>query len=355
MPTIDEGQIFTSLLEFKKALRDWAIEKNFTPHILDSDSHRVRAGCRSSPDCPFRIRANYSEKRGNARVTTCDDVHNCVSTSEQLVSQTIKRPEAGKLKFLVEAVPKIIDMEEPITTTIIIEAVKRKYGQNLPLRQAQKVKRALGCKPHGPCRECRRMGHSKKTCPQLYPGGVNPNPTPRGEPLNLDANLHDGGMQVDSNNGVQADSNSENRLRTEHRCTRCFQPGHTRNHCPLEALSATSVDGGGVPHEGRGLPTNHLVGQAPDEVSIDPNLRSSTQRAGRGTVQSQASSNVAQATDTHSNSNQTSMLHHEQPTRTNQDTRLEAARLMQQAARLMQEAARLNAEAAKLTLSAANS
>ncbi|MCJ1423462.1 hypothetical protein MMC29_001345 [Sticta canariensis] len=353
MPAIDEGQIFTSLLDFKKALRDWAIEKNFTPHILDSDSHRVRAGCRSSPDCPFRIRANYSEKRGNARVTTCDDVHNCVSTSEQLVSQTIKRPEAGKLKFLVEAVPKIIDMEEPITTTIIIEAVKRKYGQNLPLRQAQKVKRALGCKPHGPCRECRRMGHSKKTCPQLYPGGVNPNPTPRGEPVNLDANLRDGGMQVDSNNGVQADSNGENRLRTEHRCTRCFQPGHTRNHCPLEAVPAPSADGAGVPHEGRGLPTNHLVGQPPDEVSIDPNLRSSTQRAGRGTVQSQASSTAAQATDTHSN--QTSMLHHEQPTRTNQDTRLEAARLMQQAARLMQEAARLNAEAAKLTLSAANS
>lgn len=353
MPAIDEGQIFTTLLEFKKALRDWAIEKNFTPHILDSDSHRVRAGCRSSPDCPFRIRANYSEKRGNARVTTCDDVHNCVSTSEQLVSQTIKRPEAGKLKFLIEAVPKIIDMEEPITTTIIIEAVKRKYGQNLPLRQAQKVKRALGCKPHGPCRECRRMGHSKKTCPQLYPGGVNPNSMPRSDPLNLDANLDDSGMQVDSTNGVQAERSVDNRPRTEHRCTRCFQPGHTRNHCPIEVAPTASMDGAGVSQEGRGHPTNHVNGHAPDEVSIDPNLRSTTQRAVRSAVQQQSSGTAAQATDTQSN--QTSMLHHEQPARTTQDTRLEAARLMQQAARLMQEAARLNAEAAKLTLSAANS
>lgn len=352
MPAIDEGQIFTTLLEFKKALRDWAIEKNFTPHILDSDSHRVRAGCRSSPDCPFRIRANYSEKRGNARVTTCDDVHNCVSTSDQLVSQTIKRPEAGKLKFLVEAVPKIIDMEEPITTTIIIEAVKRKYGQNLPLRQAQKVKRALGCKPHGPCRECRRMGHSKKTCPQLYPGGVNPNPIPRCGTVNLDTNPDDGGMQIDSTNGVQAESSGDNRSGTEHRCTRCFQPGHTRNHCPCEAAPAASADGSGVLRE-RGHPTNHFNGHAPDEISIDPNLRSNAQRAGRGTVQSQSSSTVAQAMDPQFN--QTSMPHHEQPTRTTQDTRLEAARLMQQAARLMQEAARLNAEAAKLTLSAANS
>lgn len=353
MPAIDEGQIFTTLLEFKKALRDWAIEKNFTPHILDSDSHRVRAGCRSSPDCPFRIRANYSEKRGNARVTTCDDVHNCVSTSEQLISQTIKRPEAGKLKFLVEAVPKIIDMEEPITTTIIIEAVKRKYGQNLPLRQAQKVKRALGCKPHGPCRHCRRMGHSKKTCPLLYPGGVNPNPLAHSEHLNLDANLDDGGMQVDSTNGLQAEPIVDNRPRTEHRCTRCFQPGHTRNHCPCDAAPATSTDGAGMPREGRGPPSNHFNGQVPDEVSIDPNLRSNTQRAVRATVQPQSSGTAAQATDTQPI--QTSMSHHEQPTRTNQDTRLEAARLMQQAARLMQEAARLNAEAAKLTLSAANS
>lgn len=353
MPAIDEGQIFTTLLEFKKALRDWAIEKNFTPHILDSDSHRVRAGCRSSPDCPFRIRANYSEKRGNARVTTCDDIHNCVSTSEQLVSQTIKRPEAGKLKFLVEAVPKIIDMEEPITTTIIIEAVKRKYGQNLPLRQAQKVKRALGCKPHGPCRECRRMGHSKKTCPQLYPGGVNPNSISRSEPLNLDANLDDGGMQVDSTIGVQTESAGDSRSRTEHRCTGCYRPGHTRNHCPMEIAPTASVDGAGVPQEGRGHPANHLNGRVPDEVAIDPNLRSTTQRVGRGTVQPQLSSTAAQATDTQSNHN--SISHHEQPTRTSQDTRLEAARLMQQAARLMQEAARLNAEAAKLTLSAANS
>ncbi|MCJ1462740.1 hypothetical protein MMC07_001343 [Pseudocyphellaria aurata] len=352
MPSIDEGQIFTTLLDFKKALRDWAIEKNFTPHILDSDSHRVRAGCRSSPDCPFRIRANYSEKRGNARVTTCDDVHNCVSTSEQLISQTIKRPEAGKLKFLVEAVPKIIDMEEPITTTIIIDAVKRKYGQNLPLRQAQKVKRALGCKPHGPCRECRRMGHSKKTCPQLYPGGVNPNAIPRSDPQNLDTNLDDSGMQIDSTNGVQVEPNVDNRPRADHRCTRCFQPGHTRNHCPSEATPASLAEGAGVSQAGRGPPTNHGIGQAPDEVSIDPNLRSSAQRAGRGT-QPPSSSTAAQATDPQPN--QTSMPHHEQPPRTSQDTRLEAARLMQQAARLMQEAARLNAEAAKLTLSAANS
>lgn len=336
MPPIDEGQIFTTLLEFKQALRDWAIERNFTPHILDSDSHRVRAGCRSSPDCPFRIRANYSEKRGNARVTTCEDVHNCVSTSGHLVSQTIKRPEAGKLKFLVEAVPKIIDMEEPITTTIIIDAVKRKYGQNLPLRQAQKVKRALGGKPHGPCRECRRMGHSKKTCPVLFPGGYN-----------FDASSRTDAMDNDDS-GMQLDSGGENPSGPEHQCTRCFQTGHTYDQC-------SSDHGPSAPNEaaGFGSEQRNLAGQHRDEVIIDPNLRNNFSRPGLSGAQVQPSNREPQPPNLQPN--QFAISQTEQPTRTPQDTRVEAARLMQHAARLMQEAAKLNFEAARLTASVANS
>ena len=46
MPAIVQGQDFASLQDFKTALHEWAIEKGFTPAILDSDYHRVRAGCR---------------------------------------------------------------------------------------------------------------------------------------------------------------------------------------------------------------------------------------------------------------------------------------------------------------------
>ena len=46
MPPLARGQVFKSLQEFKKALQEWALEANFTPAILDSDSHRVRVGCR---------------------------------------------------------------------------------------------------------------------------------------------------------------------------------------------------------------------------------------------------------------------------------------------------------------------
>lgn len=336
MAAIEEGQTFPTLLEFKQALRDWAIAKNFTPHILDSDSHRVRAGCRSSPDCLFRIRANYSEKRGNARVTTCVDIHNCVATSDKLVPQTIKRSEVGKLKFLLEVIPKIIDMDEPVTTTVIIDAVKRKYGQDLPLRQAQRVKRALGCKPHGPCRNCRRMGHSKKTCPQLpFPGTLDDDSLPSGR-----TGDQEGG-------GTPVNVGGDDRCRTEDQCTLCFQHGHMQSDCTSEATALPSND---EPVFNQELQNPHTTDQVQNGVSIDPNLSMGIRRICPGSTQTDrilhSSGQLPGETD---NSQQ------EPQTKTAQETRLEAARLMQHAATLMQQAARLNAEAARLTASVANS
>lgn len=335
MAAIEEGQIFPTLLEFKQALRDWAIEKNFTPHILDSDSHRVRAGCRSSPDCLFRIRANYSEKRGNARVTTCVDVHNCVATSDQLVPQTIKRPEVGKLKFLLEVIPKIIDMDEPVTTTVIIDAVKRKYGQDLPLRQAQRVKRALGCKPHGPCRNCRRMGHSKKTCPQLpFPGTLDDDSLPSG---------HTGDQE---GGGTPVNVRVDDRCRTKDQCTRCFQHGHIQSDCTSETTAPPSNGEPVFNLEQQNAQSTPATEQVQNGVSIDPNLSMGMRRVCPGSDRILHSSGTPGEID---NSQQ------EPQTKTAQETRLEAARLMQHAATLMQQAARLNAEAARLTASVANS
>lgn len=335
MAAIEEGQTFPTLLEFKQALRDWAIAKNFTPHILDSDSHRVRAGCRSSPDCLFRIRANYSEKRGNARVTTCVDVHNCVATSDQLVPQTIKRPEVGKLKFLLEVIPKIIDMDEPVTTTVIIDAVKRKYGQDLPLRQAQRVKRALGCKPHGPCRNCRRMGHSKKTCPQLpFPGTLD------------DDSLPSGRTGDQEGRGTPVHVGNDDRCMTEDQCTQSFQHGHIQSDCTSEATAIPS-NGESVFNQERQNPqSTHASDQVQNGV-IDPNLSMGIRRICPHTDRILHSSGPLPGEI--DNSQQ------EPQTKTAQETRLEAARLMQHAATLMQQAARLNAEAARLTASVANS
>ena len=69
MAAISRGQRFDSLQDFKRALRAWAIADKLSPAILDSDSRRVRVGCRSCRSCAFRIRCNYTDGSG-AVVTT---------------------------------------------------------------------------------------------------------------------------------------------------------------------------------------------------------------------------------------------------------------------------------------------
>ena len=335
--TIVEGQTFPSLVAFKEALRIWAVERNFTPHILDSDSRRVRVGCRSSSDCPFRIRANFSEKRGNAKVTTCDDVHNCVSTAEHPVSQTCKRPETGKLKFLIEAVPKLIDVREKMTVLIIQEAIERKYGQKLPVRQAQRVKRALEGKPKSPCSECHQMTHSKRSCPRLHPRQGHPD---AGEAY-IEHDNHD--TQVDITD------NRINRIENQP-CARCFQPGHTQDQCQSDTNPRIITNGITARHESNAayLSTNR------EHAPIDPVFRLNMQPT-RPTNTSQTIPMNEAIHPPHPENDQDPGLHQEHLMRDPQNSRVEAARLMQRAARLMQEAAKLNFEAARLTASLANS
>lgn len=208
MPAIVESQEFPSLLAFKDALRAWAVEQNFTPHILDSDKQRVRAGCRSAPNCPFRIRVNFNAKDGVARVTTCESDH-CHPLGEG-VSQNIKRAETARLKFLVPAVQELISVNVNTTTRQIAAAIEQKYSQQISFRQAQKVKRAIVKRP---CRHCRVYGHSGKHCP-------------------LRSGQAEGGNVEAGNDGSDDESSGEERPRRKSRCLGCFQTGHNRKNCP---------------------------------------------------------------------------------------------------------------------------
>ncbi|KAI4130738.1 MAG: hypothetical protein LQ338_001574 [Usnochroma carphineum] len=342
MPPIAVDTTFPSLLAFKAALRQWAIERNFTPHILDSDSHRVRAGCRSSPNCPFRIRCNWNEKRRIARVTTCEDVHDCISsTTDSHVHQDIKRAETGRLKFLVEAVPQLLDVSVTTSTTAIIDAVQRRYGQRIPLRQAQKVKRELAGRIHGPCRYCRVVGHSRRNCPvrrEREAAGIMAPPTP--EELGPQHLFRYSNHEMTPHNANGYHRSSEGR-----RCTLCLQPGHTQGNCPtrettpngrrLDSHQGYEEDrpsqppAYSIPHE----PSSHDDDYNNPELSI-PNH--SAQADGPLTPQPRVDPALEQSEPS-------------QPTP--KEIQAEAARLMQEAARLMNEAAMMNAEAARLTAS----
>lgn len=338
MPPIVQGQTFPTLLDFKNALRDWAIERNWTPHILDSDSHRVRAGCRSSPDCPFRVRANYSVKRGDAKVTTCDDNHTCEPFRTDIdlgkPHQDIKRAETGKLKFLLEAVPKLMLVTLDTNIQEIIDTVAQRYGQKIPLRQAQKVKSALTDRVKGPCRHCHQLGHTRRHCPQLQDSAPRPMPLTQnsithhsnGNDDHDDAAYADGGLDYENAEGGHSDlmdyanDNSSNN-------TSSFSLGHPQQ-----------------------LSNNMFAPSRQNGIPLDPTLTSRIERLNSGEVPVPVQPAVAPQ---HTPNQQLTTTQNSQTSKTPQEARLEAAQLMQQAARLMREAARLNSEAARLTASVA--
>lgn len=348
MPEIVEGQRFPTLGDFKEALRQWAIEDNFTPHILDSDKQRVRAGCRSGPGCPFRIRVNYNIKLHAAKVTTVTNEHTCAGNNGQRLQQNCKRSEIAKLSFLVKAIPELLGPINKETRPIeIIEAIERRYGQRLLHRQAQKAKQYIVRKP---CRHCHQFGHISRNCPQR-PADAEPDP--------MD----------------DEDSSSEERPRKRSRCLLCFQTGHNRKNCPQKAnlearnqeaamiqnqlttaayapnlppgqrfegtfgLEPVIEDGSTMTNQDEQEPPGP-TGPFPPNRSIDappgrPNTRDGGQR--RSTAQPHVVAPQLPALPP-------------QPASA-QNPRAQAAQLMQQAASLMQEAARLNFEAARLTAS----
>ncbi|MCJ1401323.1 hypothetical protein MMC11_004535 [Xylographa trunciseda] len=337
MPAIVQGQQFPSLPDFKQALHEWAIESGFTPAILDSDFHRVRAGCRSGPNCPFRIRANYYEKKGYAKVTTCDDVHTCTSSSAHPASQDIKRAEASKLKFLVEAVPKHMKVTEDTSTKIIIEVVKEKYGQDIALRQAQKVKALLCPKSKDTCHRCGKAHARSVRCNRAQTSRARQasrvQPSEPGESIAMDWQSHGDLLQL-SDQPVP-----DNETPTVQ------QPGEGAAnvvesrlpHSPVARIEQMTTGHQITPN----LPQPSVVLQSHPQPLVLNGVQAQ-QQAGNNPPRIPMGARVRTLTA------------NPQPPRTPQETRLEAARLMQNAARLMQEAARLNAEAARLTASVAN-
>ena len=345
MPPIVQGQVFPSLQDFKNALRDWAIERNWTPHILDSDSHRVRAGCRSSGDCPFRIRANYSSKRGDAKVTTCDDNHTCEpsrASNENRAHQPIKRAETGKLKFLLDTVPKLMTVTLDTNIVEIIETVERKYGQKIPTRQAQKVKASLTDRVKGPCRHCHQLGHTRRHCPQLRA------PTTTTAPMTFPNLAHE--IQSFANEDVDDAAYTNGGLELERGNERALDPlKYVGNHQPNDRNDIVTQ-----PHPQQGPSPANFSRISDGDIPMDPTLPNAIHRPSPRempiTEPPAIARNPSSVTPTIMEPNA-----HQPSQQTPPEARLEAARLMQQAAVLMQEAARLNSEAARLTALVANS
>jgi hypothetical protein len=67
-----------------------------------------------------------------------------------------------RLKFLLAAVPQLIEVTPETATKSIIDVVQEHYGQKIALRQAQKVKAILSPKNAGPCQSCGAVHHGQR-------------------------------------------------------------------------------------------------------------------------------------------------------------------------------------------------
>ena len=313
----------------------------------------MRAGCRSAPNCPFKIRINYNEKRGEARVATCETNHS--HPIGENVSQGIKRPETARLKFLCEVVPTLITVNVNTTVRQICEAVFKRYGQAISQRQGQKLKRLLVKKP---CRHCEQRGHSGKHCPNRS-----------GSAENEGAHGEDG--------ATDEDTSGDELPRRKSRCHICFQTGHNRQKCPdkepsiqpeLPILQDPSTIHGKQLQQA-GCASDPLPDGDDGFNDAQPNSEDGQTDQ---TAQSQPDAGVSQPPSTQRlTSTAPTSFHpvqytgivppmaysipHQMPRamaitqpRPQENIRLRAAELMRQAASLTQEAAKLNFEAARL-------
>ena len=228
-------------------------------------------------------------------------------------------------------------VDSKTTTKAIIDIVKQKYGQDIALRQAQKVKAMLCPRTKQPCGEC---------------GQVHP------RSFNCSSNSADHSRsQINSESGQLESSSVVNIDLNEDHLPQPVEIG-VRSDPTLNRLPITA------PHyENRGLlPSPSAMGPRAGVNSqqlpsmIDPALTANNVQASstlQPPVQTQ-SSTMAVPNQVNLTGPTTTSSVGQQASRTAQQTRFEAARLMQTAAKLMQEAARLNAEAARLTASVAH-
>lgn len=144
---------------------------------IRSESKRILLGCRSTEDCPFRIKARCSA--GRWRITVLRNEHTCIG------APAATRSSASHLDFLRREIPKLMIVRKDSTGQQIVDVIKSHHGHEISLRQAQKVllelknstpaqqkkikeqgvvvpKRSISKSAR--CGRCNGPGHNRRTC-----------------------------------------------------------------------------------------------------------------------------------------------------------------------------------------------
>lgn len=130
------GQRFASLEDFKALVRSISVRQHWELRVTRSNKKSVVIGCRSSPNCFFRVvcRAN----RNATYISSLQDSHSCRRNATS-TTKTPARSEASHVRFLLSEIPKLFDMRNKIKAQDIVDAVKRYHGYDISTRQAQRA------------------------------------------------------------------------------------------------------------------------------------------------------------------------------------------------------------------------
>ncbi|CEL00821.1 hypothetical protein ASPCAL00417 [Aspergillus calidoustus] len=131
------GQRFSSLEDFKGVVRSISVRQHWELRVTRSNKKSVVIGCRSSNSCFFRVvcRAN----RNATYISSLQDSHSCRRNATS-TTKTPARSEASHVRFLLNEIPKLFDMEkEEVKAQKIVDRVKRYHGYDISTRQAQRA------------------------------------------------------------------------------------------------------------------------------------------------------------------------------------------------------------------------
>ena len=243
-------------------------------------------------------------------MTTLHDVHTCRNTPLNTDSQVVSRAETSRLKFLIAAVPQLLNLDEETTPRAIIDAVKAKYGQEINLRQAQKVKASL----------CPRSSRKRSRTSQSHQRDGQSNRSSQQRQGSLThLEIQDDATYDSTTMALDPQIDEQNDVDSRHEGVQVERPFTTQTHAERQAPASRwpSLE----------------VGRSLIASAVPSPSEAIESRAHQPMLGSPGAENVL----------------------TPQEIRLEAAALFQRAAEKLGEAALLHAEATRLFSSVANS
>ncbi|KAJ5473580.1 hypothetical protein N7475_003146 [Penicillium sp. IBT 31633x] len=130
------GQQFSSLEDFKTAIRSVSVRQHWELRVTRSNKKSVVIGCRSSANCFFRVVCRSN--KNTTYITSLQDSHSCRQSADSPTATTA-RSEASHVRFLLSEIPKLFDMKSKIRAQDVVDAVKRYHGYDISMRQAQRA------------------------------------------------------------------------------------------------------------------------------------------------------------------------------------------------------------------------